>query len=930
MEGRERVKKVGFALVCMDLSEAQTRKDKIDPLLKKVGWRTEYIKEEVNSVKSNFKTKEYTSYKKAIEKGVDKFIDYLLLDEDYSPLAIVEAKKTSVSIEKGEIQARSYQKDIEEQTGKKIAVFLTNGDSWYFLDQKERKRKILIPFNQKDLHRRQHLYENEKAPNNVKINAKIVDRGRNIEAVKQVLEHFSKGHRSALVNMATGTGKTRVAMAIIDALIKSSYVQNVLFVVDRISLANQAKEKGFKEFFNEPVCELNVEGFSDSARLYVSTVQTLTNSDNRQKRPMYEKFGSGSFDLIIFDEAHRSFYDRNNILFSYFDCLKLGLTATPSGEEFRDTFKLFDCEYKKPTVRYDYEIAVNDRILAPYVAEVIETRVLSLGIEGAKLTKELKQALKEQEEDPDKTELPGARFERYFTDSRTNELIINEFIDRCYKSDDGKPCKSIFFCASVKHAESLKKIFDYLYPNLAKEVRVITSDRTRYMDEVKRFEKDSEPRIALSVGVLDTGIDIPEICNLVFVKPVFSPIRFWQMLGRGTRNLEACKHKDWLPSKNGTAVKENFLILDFKFGDHSNVEFHKLDRTKNRSKVVDSKTRIFLEQVDLLEKKLDQKQRKVIEKEIIASVRAIDTESPAVIEKLPIIKRVVSEKFDLVEHIKELRRDIAPLLIYSKSDNSKVYTFVSDCVKLFRAIQDKNNDKKGEIREIIEEKVNNVWERGLEVIQAKSDDLKKVMQEKFWEELTFEDVDFLIREIAPLMIYYEVERKKMLRVDAPDVVLKVEEIKHEMKENEDLVEFVENNALIKKIRNGEGITAVEILEIERKLSELNSFWTIENIQNIMKIDFVSFIREMIGIKSLPDPEQMIKNEFDKYVLDRNEHYNSDQMKFLRLLKEVFVRTKHITLRDLAKHPLTEERPLDKFSKEQLEKIVEKCNKLKWR
>lgn len=914
----------------MDLSEAQTRKDKIDPLLKKVGWKTEYIKEEVNCVKSNFKTKEYTSDKSNIERGVDKFIDYLLLDEDYSPIAIVEAKKTSISVEKGEIQARSYQKDIEKQTGKKIPAFLTNGDAWYFVDQKERRRKILIPFNQKDLHRRQHLYENEKDPVRVKINSKIVDRDRNVEAVKQILEHFSKGHRSALVNMATGTGKTRVAMAIIDALIKSSYVQNVLFVVDRISLANQAKEEGFKEFFNEPVCELNVEGFSESARLYVSTVQTLTNSDNRKKRPMYEKFGVGAFDLIVFDEAHRSFYDRNNILFSYFDCIKLGLTATPSSEETRDTFRLFGCEDKKPTVKYDYDIAVNDKILAPYVAEVIETRVLSLGIEGSKLTKELKQALKEQEEDPEKTELPGARFERYFTDSKTNELIINEFIDRSYRSDDGKPCKTIFFCASVKHAESLKKIFDKLYPNLAREVRVITSDRTRYMDEVKRFKKDSEPRIALSVGVLDTGVDVPEICNLVFVKPVFSPIRFWQMLGRGTRSLGACKHKDWLPSKDGIAIKDNFLILDFKFGDHSNVEYHKLDRTRNRSEVVDSKTRIFLEQVNLLEKKLEQKERKVIEKEIIETIRSIDTESPAVIEKLPIIRKVVSERFDLKIHIKELRTDIAPLLIYSKSDNSKVYSFVSNCIKLFRAIQDKDNTKKDEVREFVEERVENVWERGLEVIQTKSNDLKKVMQEKFWEDITFEDVDFLIREIAPLMIYYESERKKMLRVDAPDVVLKVEEIKHEIKENKDLIEFVKNDSLIKKIRKGEGVTAVEILEIEKKLSNLNPIWTIENIQNIMKVDFVLFIRQIIGIRDLPDPEQMIKNEFDKYVLDRNEHYNSDQLKFLRLLKEVFVRTKHITLKDLAKHPLTEERPLDKFSKEQLEKIVDKCNSLKWR
>jgi len=389
----------------MDLNEAETRKKVIDPKLELVGWIKKYIKEEVNSLKSNFKTKEYVLFSGDIEKGKDRFIDYLLLDENNSPLAIVEVKKTSVSVEKGEIQAKTYQEDIKKQTKKIVPIFLTNGETWYLIDQKDRRRKVLLPLSQKDLRRKNYLFEHEIKPSQVKLNKKIVDRARSVEAVKQVLEHYEKGYISALVNMATGTGKTRVAMAIIDALIKSNYVKNVLFVVDRISLSNQAKERGFKSFFSDPVCELNVEGFSDTATLYASTVQTLTDDDNKRKRPMFEKFGVGGFDLIIFDEAHRSFYGKNNILFDYFDCLKLGLTAAPSSEETRDTFELFDCEYKKPTVAYDYDTAVNDNVLVPYVADVIDTQVLTLGIKAAKLTRELKQALKEQEENPEITEL---------------------------------------------------------------------------------------------------------------------------------------------------------------------------------------------------------------------------------------------------------------------------------------------------------------------------------------------------------------------------------------------------------------------------------------------------------------------------------------------------------------------------------------------
>lgn len=910
-----------------NLTEKQTRELKIDKTLEQVGWKKEYIKDEVNSVKSNFRTKEYRLFDGNVEKGVDKFIDYLLLDEQRNPLAIIEAKRTSLSVEKGEIQSRTYQEDIEKQIERKIPRFLTNGNVWYYIDEKDNKRQIKVPFTQKDLKRRADLRKREKEPSKIKINSNIVDRERSIWAVKKVLEHFEEGHRSALLNMATGTGKTRVAMAIIDGLIKSGYIQNVLFVVDRISLSNQAKENGFKEFFKEPVCELNTEGFSDSSRLYVSTVQTLM-SDAKPRGKFYEKFGVGTFDLIVFDEAHRSYYDKNNDIMQYFDALKIGLTATPSNEDARNTYKLFDCEYKKPTLEYSYDEAVKDGVLAPYSAEIIETKVLTLGIEGAKLTPDLKNALKEQEEDPEAAELPGSRFEKYFTDKKTNELILKEFMERSYKTADGLPCKTIFFCASVRHAEVLRDLFQNMYPPIAKTARVITSDKARYMDEVRRFKKDSDPRVVFSVGVLDTGIDLPEICNLVFVKPVFSHIRFWQMLGRGTRNIKACMHKDWLPQRDGISVKDDFLILDFKFGDHSNVEYHQLDKTKSKSQLINAKTQIFLEQIELLGKPLKEKEKKIVSKEILDTIKDIDVDSPMVLEKKSIIKKVVSSKFDLENHIKELKEDIAPLLIYSKSLNSKVYSFILKCIKLFDMIKTGDIESISKVEKFVKERLEGVWEKNLEIIKEKDEQIKLVLGDTFWEDLIFEDVDFLVREIAPLMIYYEKERKKMLRVHAPDYVINVEKMKMEIKENEDYAYFINSNKLIKKIRNSEGITSLEILELEKQLSSMNPLWTIDNIQKSK--DFILFIRDLLEIKDLPDPQEMIKWEFDKHVADKNAHYSSEQLKFLSFLKEVFVRTKHIELKDFAEHPLTEERPLDVFNPEQLKEIVVKCNELRWK
>ena len=914
-----------------NLSEAQTRNDLINPVLERIGWKvnSSYVKEEVNPVKSNFNTKEYIGREAGIERGLDRFIDYLLLDENRSPIAVIECKKTSISVEKGEIQARTYREDIEKQIKIKIPIFLTNGDKWYYVDDLDRRRQVKLPFFQKDLQRIVSLTQKRKDPATIKINSRIVDRKRGIEAVKGVLEHFSKGYREALINMATGTGKTRVAMAIIEALRKADYIQKVLFVTDRIALGNQAKENGFKEFFpDDPVCELNEEGYSDTARLYVSTIQTLM-SPQKPRGKFYEKFGTGAFDLIVFDEAHRSYYDKNNDIFKYFDALKIGLTATPSTIETRDTFHLFNCDGNKPTVKYDYLDAVNDNVLVPYVSEIIETKVLSLGIEGKKLSKELQQRLKEQEEEPEKFQTPGSKFERFFTDEKTNELIIREFIERCYKSDDNRPCKSIFFCASVKHAEALELLFQKLYPTLAKDVKVITSDKSRYMDEVKRFGKRDSPRIALSVGVLDTGIDIPEIMNLVFVKPVISPIRFWQMLGRGTRSISACKYKEWLPTnKDGQHTKEDFLILDFKFGDWSNVLMHKLNVSKQKSSGTDAKTRIFLEQVATLEKKLDEKEKNIVEKQIKDTIKEIDIESPLVIEKKDIIKKIVSSKFDLKEHAKELREEIVPLLIYTPSQNAKVYGFISKCIKLFDYIKENDKEKIGKVEEFVVERVDSIWDKNLDAIKQRQEDLIKIQQEPFWEEITFEDVDFLVRDIAPLMIFYEPDRKNMIRINAPDIVLKVEKEIMQVRESPDYQYFINSNKLLKKIKEGEGVTSQELLEIEKRLRELNPSWTIENIQRDK--DFMIFLRVLLEIKGLPDPQEMIKWEFDKYVASKNEHYNSEQLRFLRFLEQVFVRAKHIELKNFAEHPLAEGRPLDIFTKEQLEVIVEKCNKLRWK
>lgn len=902
------------------INEHRTRKRYIDPELEKRGWLKKYIKEEVNSVKSDFANKNFVFFDGHVEKGVDRFIDYVLLDENNEVLAIIEAKRFSKDEEKGRIQARTYAKDIEKQIHRKIPIFLTNGRIWRFIDEDGRERKVSGPFSQEDIKRRSDLYRKRRDPTKVKIDSRIVDRPRSIQIVRKLSEHFAEGHRKALVHMATGTGKTRVAMALINLLINANTVRNVLFIADRIALVNQAKSQGFKQFFTEPVVDLREE-FSTTGRLYISTVQTLMSGEPKR---LFERFSPGFFDLIVFDEAHRSIYDKNKLIFKYFDAIKIGLTATPREHETKNTYDLFGCEHGKPTVEYSYEEAVIDGILVPYRAISIETKNLSLGIKGSELTSDLKDQLRRQELDPEVTEFTGSQFDKVFMDDKTNELIIREFMKMCYKSDEGKPCKSIFFCASVRHAKHMKKIFGKVFPNLSNDVQVITSDMDRAEDEVVRFQLESEPRIALSVGMLGTGVDVPEVCNLVFVKPVFSHIRFWQMVGRGTRNLNACKHPEWLPNRE----KHEFLIFDFEIGGHSNIQYHEFTASKERIGTKDVMTRIFENRINLLKKPLDEHQKQIISEKILESINALDMDSFIVREKMDTINKIKNASFNLENYLNELMNEIAPLMIVGQGINVNISSFILRTEKLFRYILDRNTDKIADTRLYVQEMVENILQRdNLTEIRENREHIMRVFQDKFWEDLTFDDVEFLVKIIAPLMKYYQPNPRKIIQIDAPDMVMSRTEYEKEVKEDEELKRFLESNPLVEKIKDGEGITSHELVQLELELSSLRPELTVENIQKYQKKDFFVFLREIMGLMHEYDPKELIERKFDEYII-ANTEYNSRQLEFLRLLKKIFAERKHIEITDLGKPPLSEEHPLDYFKIEELKEIIKKCNEIK--
>jgi type I restriction enzyme R subunit len=585
---------------------------------------------------------------------------------------------------------------------------------------------------------------------------------------------------------------------------------------------------------------------------------------------------------------------------------------------------LFSDKKGKPTVEYSYDEAVLNKVLVPYKAEIIETERLSLGIKGSELPNDLKDQLRRQEINPEEAEFTGSQFDRVFMDDKVNELIVREFMNICYKSDEGKPCKSIFFCASQRHAKHVKKIFGKAFPMLSNDVQVITSEMYRSEDEVKRFQLESEPRIALSVGMLDTGIDVPEICNLVFVKPVFSPIRFWQMIGRGTRNLNACKHPEWLPDRE----KKDFLIFDFTIGGHSNIRYHEFTVTQERYSTKDVVTRIFENRVKLLEKSLDDSQKRLISDKIMASMDGLDEDSFIIREKLPTLEKIKGASFNLEKYVKELIEEITPLMIFKQGENVNISSFILQTEKLFSYVLDRNFEKIDRVRIYVTEMCKNILQRdNLIDIKENRDEIIRVLQEEFWDDLTFNDVEFLVIVIAPLMKYYEPDPKKIIQIDAPDFVLFREKYEKEIKEDEELKEFIERNHLVKKIKDGKGITSHELLELELQLSSLRPGLTIENIQKFQKIDFLLFLRDIIGLTYEYDPKELIERKFDEYITNKTE-YTSRQLEFLRLLKKVFSDRKHIEITDLAVPPLSEEHPLDYFQIDDLKLIIKKCNEIK--
>jgi type I restriction enzyme R subunit len=905
------------------ISEEQTRKQLIDPQLEKAGW---YLRDH-SMVRIEIPVDGYDA------EPWNGVTDYCLYRENGEVLAVVEAKKASVDVRLAEAQLTYYVTEIEKHQPSRPFGFLANGFEIYFEDVGFAPKRLVTGFfTREDLENLLYARQNARPLSSVEIDNSIVDRSYQHEAIRRVAEAFTAGKRKALIVMATGTGKTRTTMGLIDLFMRSNQARRVLFVADRDALVDQAKEDGFEKFLpQEPCTRLRTYDLDTTKRLYAVTLQTLSN--------IFEQFSPAFFDLIIFDEVHRSIFNKFNEVLEYFDGRQIGLTATPANYINRDTFLAFDCTDGKPTYLYTYEQAIADRFLVDYELYAARTKFQRQGIHGVDLTEEERNALLEKGLEPDDIDFEGTELEKTVSNKDTLRKQWEEIWDVCRKDSSGQlPGKTIIFAMTQEHALRLKAVFDEMYPQFPDLARVITHKSEYRGTLVEAFKKKDSPRLAISVDMLDTGIDVPEVVNLVFMKPVQSPIKLQQMIGRGTRVQAACRDPALLPNFE----KRDFLVIDFWENNFS----------RDAREVVDQSTpvlvTVFNTCLRLLETYLkDQKDADC--QQVIADlreqIRQIPIDSFTIRKHLPEIEQAWTDPFWnylVPSKIEFLKLKVAPHLRLVPGVDVAAATFISKVERL-KLLKRTGNDTAQAIQSIAEDAA------VLPDFVLNDPQCGPQARKCFPEELATASPAELTRlrdALAPQMKYKR-RPDTFLELDLVDSIAisgyilltrsgeKMYVAEYRRLVEERILALVVNHPTILAIQHGEKVDDWQLLELERtltrELGEGDLEVTPENLRKVFAHtadSFLGLVRRVLDMAYLPDYKDLVARQFESYITQRN--FNADQIRFLRAVQSVFLQKRHLEAADLYEPPLDMfgADAVEKwFTEKEVEEVVEFANRM---
>ena len=914
-------------------SEKLTRKEIIDNRLKQAGWnvtdRTQVIEEFDILVDKNLAQDGLTPY------AGHQFSDYVLLGKDGKPLAVVEAKKTSADAAIGREQAKQYCYHIHNSNNNGLPFcFYTNGHDIYFWDLDNYPPKKVYGFpSRDDLERYTYIRKARKALAGELINTKIAGRDYQIRAIRAVMEAIEKRKRMFLLVMATGTGKTRTCIALVDALMRAGWAERVLFLVDRIALRDQALD-AFKEHLpNEPRWPKEGEkSIASDRRIYVSTYPTMLNVIRDEENSLSPHF----FDLIVVDESHRSIYNTYQEVLTYFNTITLGLTATPTDVIDHNTFQLFETDDGVPTFAYSYDEAVNHipPFLCNFQVMKIKTKFQDEGISKRTIALEDQKNLILEGKEIEEINYEGTEIEKKVINRGTNALIVREFMEESIKDSNGVlPGKTIFFCITKAHARRMEEIFDSLYPEYKGELaKVIVSDDPRVYGKgglLHQFTHNDMPRVALSVDMLDTGIDIREITNLVFAKPVYSYTKFWQMIGRGTRLLESEKMKPWCTKK------DEFLILDC----WDNFEYFKLNpKGKELKPQIPLPVRLFGLRLEKIEKAIELNLNEIAEKETFKlklQIATLPQNSVVIMEARHELQRLEDENFWIhlnEEKLEFLKSVVKPLFRTVAEADYKAMRFEKDIVEV--SLEGMKEDKTPyaepfSTSDVILTKyetlklsiIEEIGELPLSVNVVAKEELliRQAQTNHFWATATEEKLDQLIEKLAPLMKYREsviplgpakfnlkdyISEKETIEFGPQHEALSIAKYRElvEQKVNE----LVLANPILQKLKDGQEISEAEAEQLSEELHDEHPHITIDllrRVYNHRKAVFVQFIKHILGIELLESFPETVSRGFDIFIATHS-YLSSRQLQFLDLLRSFIIEKGELTRKNLIESPFT--------------------------
>lgn len=895
--------------------EDETRARIIDMDLRAAGWNVSLDESSTDEV-----GKEVDLPHQPTNSGNGR-ADYVLWDDDGKPLAVIEAKRTRESVEKGREQAKIYADALEKEFGQRPVIFYSNGYDIRILDDAQgyNSRKLYGYYSKDSL---QYLVKQrtlKKDLNQTPIDTDVAGRLYQMETISRVCERFTNKHRKSLIVQATGTGKTRVSIALAKRLLDAGWAKRVLFLCDRKELRKQAGN-AFNEFTKEPlyVVGKSKKEAASSARVFIATYPGMMR--------IFQKYDVGYFDLIIADESHRSIYNVYGDIFKYFDALEVGLTATPVEMVSRSTCQLFGCDFKMPTANYPLEQAIEDGNLVPYKIVSFTTKFLREGISKNNLTDEQIAELEEQGIDPNELDFDAKQIDEAVKNKDTNRVILRNLMEKGLRDVDGQlPGKTIVFARNIAHAELMANLFAEMYPQLGNNFcRVIHSKYERAEELIDDFKSTDENsiRIAVSVDMLDTGIDVPECVNLVFAKPIKSKVKFWQMIGRGTR---LCKDLYAGVESGAGKDKSHFLIFDH----WENFEYFDMDPEEEDVKQSKSLTQKLFESRLLLAetalKKADVATFDEVIKLIHQDVWSLDMNTIAVRDNWQVVEACKDEKYlnqFAPETKASLYEHIAPLMQWRNiMGQSEAYKFDNE-IGIIQTLLYTDPSQIDLARQALMVKIEKL-QMHLNEVRAKASFIADIQKEEYWQNLTASIDGFETLETSRKALRSVIHlREKGIKQPSQEVILDIRENEADYQVTErptkivsidyqifrqevekTLAPLFETDSVLQKIRAGSPVTEDDIARLNALVHIQNPNVDLNTLKEFYPDSTASLdkiLRTIVGMD-----KDVIEQRFTQFVQQTHTHMNAKQQRFIGLLKNHLVRYGVIKIDQLYDAPFTQ-------------------------